>query len=113
MYFHSFFDDILRPGDFLVGDVVLFFEILEIEIGSDLTEFAILLEELGDLSFVGGLVDLVSTVKFLDVVHQSKKTVDLLFIFKAGPFLAAQLHGLLHSTIKSNNSIQHQLNYNC
>lgn len=55
-----------------MGDVVLFLEILEVVVGGDLTEFVIFFKELGDFSLVSRLINLVSAVELLDVVHQSQ-----------------------------------------
>jgi hypothetical protein len=50
---------------------IFLFKLLEIEAWSDLTKLSIFLEQFADLCFVGGLIDFVSTIKFLDVVHES------------------------------------------
>ena len=44
------------------------FEVLEVEVGGDLAELVVLVEEFVDLVLVGQLVDLVGGVELLDVV---------------------------------------------
>ena len=71
VYFDAFFDDVLSPRDFLMRNTVLLFEVLQIEVRSDLAELSILVEQFADLSFVGGLIDFVGAVEFFDIVHEA------------------------------------------
>ena len=79
-YLHTLVDHILGPADLLLGDGVSALEFSQVKPCSDLTEFVVLFQQLSNFLFVGGLVDLVSTVKFLHIVHHPQNHVDLLFI---------------------------------
>jgi hypothetical protein len=81
---------------------IFFLEFLQVEVGSDLTELVVFLKKLCDLGLVGLLIDLVSTVEFLDVVHQSQNAVYLLLVLEASLLMAAQVHRLLHLPINYN-----------
>ena len=52
----------------------------QVEVGNDLAELVVLLQQFGDFCLVDVLVDLVSRVKLLDVVHHPQQDVDLLLI---------------------------------
>ena len=79
-YLHTFVDHILGPADLLLGDGISALEVSEVKSCGDLTELVVLFQQLSNFLFVGGLVDLVSTVKFLHIVHHPQNHVDLLFI---------------------------------
>ena len=79
-----------------MGDGVPLFEVLEVEVGGDLAELVVLVEELVDLVLVGELVDLVGGVELLDVVYQPQQAVYLLLVLQLGLLVAAQVHRLLH-----------------
>lgn len=97
-YFDSLFDDVLGPRYVLVGNVVLLLKILQIVVRSDLAELAVFFEKLGDLIFVGGLVDFVGAVELFNEVHQPQDAVDLFLVLQPRPLLARQVDSILHQT---------------
>jgi hypothetical protein len=79
-----------------VGNGIFFFKIYEIEAWSDLTELGVFLEELADLIFISLLVDLISAVKFLHIVHHAEDTIDLLLVLNPSLLRTAQVNSFIH-----------------
>ena len=101
-YLHTLVDHILGPADLLLGDGVSALEVSQVKPCSDLTELVVLFQQLGDFLLVGGLVDLVSAVKFLHIVHHPQNHVNLLFILQFGPLAAAQPNAIFQHPTKYN-----------
>lgn len=77
-------------------DGVLLLKISQSEIRRDLAKLVVFFQQFGDLSFIGGLVDLIGAVELLHVVHESQQAVDLLLVLESCLLRTAKVHCLVH-----------------